>query len=114
RIYRHDMRHHFNLILGFIQEDKISEVVTYINENIEGIEKITPQKFCDMEVLNLLLSHFTTIANVLIFCVFILCHCLYHSVTQKVRSNLKIILIVWERRTALRWWLPLETEKIEL
>lgn len=63
RIYRHDMRHHFSLILGFIQENKISEAVTYINENIEGIEKITPQRFCDMEVLNLLLSHFATIAN---------------------------------------------------
>lgn len=63
RIYRHDMRHHFSLILGYIQENKISDAVSYINENIEEIEKITPQKFCDMEVLNLLLSHFATIAN---------------------------------------------------
>lgn len=58
RIHRHDMRHHLALILHLIDENHIDEAREYIQENIERIDEFTPHRFCDMEMLNLILSHF--------------------------------------------------------
>ncbi|MGN0306221.1 MAG: sensor histidine kinase, partial [Lachnospiraceae bacterium] len=58
RIHRHDMRHHLALVLHLIEENHIEEAREYIQENIERIDQFTPHRFCDMEMLNLILSHF--------------------------------------------------------
>lgn len=58
RIYRHDMRHHLAIIKHMISQKRISDAEKYIEENVRVIDSFTPQKFCDMEMLNLLLSHF--------------------------------------------------------
>lgn len=63
RIYRHDMRHHLALILHLIEEDQIAETREYIKENIEKIDEFTPYRFCEMEILNLILSHFASKAE---------------------------------------------------
>lgn len=63
RIHRHDMRHHLALILHLIEENHIEEAREYIQENIERIDEFTPHRFCEMEMLNLILSHFASQAE---------------------------------------------------
>lgn len=58
KMYRHDLRHHFSILLHMAEQGDIEKLTEYINENIENINSITPKKFCDNEILNLLLSHF--------------------------------------------------------
>lgn len=58
RVFRHDMRHHLSLILHLLEEDQIREAKTYIQENLRTIDSFTPKKYCNMKILNLLLSHF--------------------------------------------------------
>lgn len=58
RIHRHDMRHHLALVLHLIEEDHIEEACEYIKDHIKVIDEFTPRRFCEMEMLNLILSHF--------------------------------------------------------
>lgn len=58
RIYRHDMRHHLNYLLHLAEAGNIEEIKNYIRENVKNIDSITPRRFCNVEMLNLLLSHF--------------------------------------------------------
>lgn len=57
------MRHHLSLILYLIEENHIGEAREYIQENIERIDEFTPHRFCEMEMLNLILSHFASQAE---------------------------------------------------
>lgn len=63
RIHRHDMRHHLALILHLIEENHIEEAREYIRENIEIIDEFVPHRFCEMEMLNLIFSHFASQAE---------------------------------------------------
>lgn len=63
RIHRHDMRHHLSLILHLLEENHIQEAREYIQENIERIDEFTPHRFCEMEILNLIFSHFASKAE---------------------------------------------------
>lgn len=63
RIHRHDMRHHLTLILHLIEENHIEEAREYIQENIDRINEFTPHRFCEMEMLNLVFSHFASQAE---------------------------------------------------
>lgn len=63
RIHRHDMRHHLALVLHLLEENHIEEAQEYIQENIERIDDFTPHRFCEMEMLNLILSHFASQAE---------------------------------------------------
>lgn len=63
KTHRHDMRHHLSLILYLIEENHIGEAREYIQENIERIDEFTPHRFCEMEMLNLILSHFASQAE---------------------------------------------------
>lgn len=58
KMYRHDLRHHFSILLHMAEQGDTEKLTEYINENIENINSITPKKFCDNEIINLLLSHF--------------------------------------------------------
>ena len=58
RIYRHDMRHHLSYLLQLADAGNIDELKKYILENVKSIDSITPRRFCNVEMLNLLLSHF--------------------------------------------------------
>lgn len=63
RIYRHDMRHHFSLLLTMAEQDMISDMKLYLRENIKNINSITPRKFTHLEMLNLILSHLAEVAE---------------------------------------------------
>ncbi|MCR5830156.1 MAG: GHKL domain-containing protein [Lachnospiraceae bacterium] len=57
RIYRHDMRHHMVYLQSLADEKKLDEIKNYIQENVKMIDSVTPRRFCDHEMLNLLLSY---------------------------------------------------------
>lgn len=63
RIYRHDMRHHLQLILDLIHSERYDQAESYILENVEAIVDITPKRYTDIETLNLLLGRYEKIAE---------------------------------------------------
>ena len=63
RIYRHDMRHHLQLILDLIHQEKYAQAKDYINENIKAVADITPKRYTDIDTLNLLLGRYEKIAE---------------------------------------------------
>lgn len=63
KMYRHDLRHHFSFLLHLAEQGEITQIVDYIKENIENINAITPRKYCDNEILNLILSNFAKMAD---------------------------------------------------
>lgn len=63
RVYRHDMRHHLAYISYLADKGQLDEIKSYIEENVANIDRITPKTFCDIDILNLLLSHFAELAD---------------------------------------------------
>ena len=62
-IYRHDFRHHLLMIDGLISANQKEQAGEYIRMAQQEIDKITPERFCDNETVNLLLSAFKTRAG---------------------------------------------------
>lgn len=54
-VYQHDMRHHLNAIDGFLAAGKPQQAEEYIRKVRSDIERITPKRYCDNELVNLLL-----------------------------------------------------------
>ena len=61
--YQHDMRHHLAVINAFLEADKPLQADKYIKEVQAGIEAITPKRFCENELVNLLCSSFSAKAE---------------------------------------------------
>lgn len=57
-IYQHDMRHHLTAIDRFLSVDKPQEAKEYIRKVQADVEAITPKRFCENEMVNLLCSSF--------------------------------------------------------
>lgn len=57
-LYRHDMRHHLAAIDGFLAAGKLQQAQEYIKGVRSDIETITPKRFCENELVNLLCSSF--------------------------------------------------------
>ena len=57
-VYQHDMRHHLNAIDGFLAAGKPQQAEEYISKVRSDIERITPKRYCDNELVNLLCSSF--------------------------------------------------------
>lgn len=62
-IYRHDMRHHLAAIDGFLSAGKPQLAMEYIKSVESDIEAITPRRFCQNEMVNLLCSSFSSRAE---------------------------------------------------
>ena len=58
-IYRHDMRHHLTALNAFLAEGRLQQAREYISEVQSGIEAVTPKRFCENELVNLLCSSFS-------------------------------------------------------
>lgn len=58
-IYQHDMRHHLAAISGFLSTDKTQQAKEYIRKVQAEVKAITPKRFCENEMVNLLCSSFT-------------------------------------------------------
>lgn len=57
-IYRHDMRHHLNLIAGFLTDGDAKKATEYISQVQSNIEEITPVRYCENSTVNLILSYY--------------------------------------------------------
>ncbi|HHU89821.1 MAG TPA: GHKL domain-containing protein [Clostridiaceae bacterium] len=57
-VYRHDMRHHLALIGGYLDDGEAEKARKYIKLVQTDIEDITPRRYCENNVVNLILSHF--------------------------------------------------------
>lgn len=58
-LYRHDMRHHLTAIDGFLALDKPQQAREYIKKVHSDIDAITPKRFCENELVNLLCAAFS-------------------------------------------------------
>jgi len=57
--YRHDMRHHFTMINGYLENGETEKAKIYVKSAKQDIEKITPKRYCENTAINLVLSAFT-------------------------------------------------------
>ena len=57
-IYRHDMRHHLNMIDGFLDAGKPEQALAYIRKTREDMMSISVRRFCENEAVNLICSSF--------------------------------------------------------
>lgn len=57
-VYQHDMRHHLNMIDSLLAADKPRQAEAYIKRVQQDIEMITPRRYCENELVNLLCSSF--------------------------------------------------------
>lgn len=57
-IYRHDIRHHLNLIAGFLADGDIDKSMEYINRVQSDIMEVTPIRYCENNTVNLILSYY--------------------------------------------------------
>ena len=62
-VYRHDMRHHLNMIEGLLSTGRAQEAAEYIKKVQADIEAITPRRFCENSLVNLLCSSFSNKAE---------------------------------------------------
>ena len=58
-VYQHDMRHHLNMLDGLLSAGRPDEATAYIKNVQTDIEAITPRRFCENHLVNLLCSSFT-------------------------------------------------------
>ncbi len=58
-VYQHDMRHHLNMLDGLLSAGRPDEATAYIKNVQADIEAITPRRFCENHLVNLLCSSFT-------------------------------------------------------
>ena len=61
--YQHDIRHHLAAINAFLAADKPAQAREYIRQVQADVETITPKRFCENELVNLLCSSFTAKAE---------------------------------------------------
>lgn len=55
-IYRHDLRHHLTLVGSMIAASQTEQAAQYIKSAVSEIESIAPERFCENETMNLILS----------------------------------------------------------
>lgn len=57
-IYQHNMRHHLTAIAGFLSAGNAQQAQEYIQSVQADVEAITPKRYCENELVNLLCSSF--------------------------------------------------------
>lgn len=61
--YRHDLRHHLNLLQEYARQGDLAHIQNYLIQASADLDRITPLRFCSNEAVNLILSHYTTLAE---------------------------------------------------
>lgn len=62
-VYRHDMRHHFTMIDGYLKTGETVKATEYIKASKHDIDRITPKRYCENTAINLVLSAFSDKAS---------------------------------------------------
>lgn len=57
-IYRHDMRHHLTAVSAFLTGGDIHRAEEYIRKVCSGIEAVTPRRFCENRLVDLICSSY--------------------------------------------------------
>lgn len=57
--YRHDMRHHFTMISGYLETEESAKAARYIKAAMQDIDRITPKRYCENIAINLVFSAFS-------------------------------------------------------
>jgi signal transduction histidine kinase len=57
-LLRHDMRHFMNNIISYIEQGDTDKAKSYIHEIIESVDKTAMQKYCENEIVNMILSYY--------------------------------------------------------
>jgi hypothetical protein len=81
-IYRHDMRHHLNLIASFLADGDIEKSMEYINRVQTNIMEVTPIRYCENNTVNLILSYYACKAET---------DKITLTVDAQIRQNIRII-----------------------
>lgn len=63
RLYRHDMRHHLNVLSGMARQNNADEIVEYIESMNISTERSAPERFCKNPAINAMLSEYVTRAE---------------------------------------------------
>ena len=58
-IYQHNMRHHLTVIDGFLSTGRSQQAEEYIQKVQADVEAITPKRFCENDLVNLLCSSYS-------------------------------------------------------
>jgi two-component system sensor histidine kinase AgrC len=58
KIYRHDMKHHINLIDSFLHDNKIEEVQKYLKKLDDNLNKTIIEQYCENYRVNVILSSY--------------------------------------------------------
>ena len=53
---RHDMRHHYQMLLSYAESGDLGKLTDYLQRQTEGIEHITTGRFCENETVNNILK----------------------------------------------------------
>ncbi len=59
-VYRHDMRHHMNILDGMLGGNNVDQARQYIKQVCSDIGTVAQKQFCENETVNLILSSFTS------------------------------------------------------
>lgn len=57
-LLRHDMRHFLNNFISFIEQGDAEKAKSYIREVIASVDRTAMQKYCDNEIVNMILSSY--------------------------------------------------------
>ena len=63
QVYRHDMRHHINVIHAFLTDNNISEAENYLTKLNVNLSNIVVKQYCENYMLNVILSSYISKAN---------------------------------------------------
>lgn len=55
---RHDMRHHYQIMLSFARDGELDKLTAYLQQQTESIEATTTGRFCENETINSILKVF--------------------------------------------------------
>jgi two-component system sensor histidine kinase AgrC len=58
QIYRHDIKHHINVINALLEDNNISEVKSYLSKMSENFNRTVIEKYCENYGLNVILSFY--------------------------------------------------------
>ena len=62
-VYRHDVRHHINLLNGLLADGKIERAQEVLNTSMADLDAITPKRHCENETANVLCSSYDSKAK---------------------------------------------------
>lgn len=63
QLYRHDMRHHINVINTFLKDNNISEAKKYFSKLNDNLNDTIVEKYCENYMLNVILSSYISQAR---------------------------------------------------